>query len=154
MELICIQVLITYFTSQQSGKYAKEPATQIRKKRRREYLSFFCFLYWSLLYPIRLGNIMEIYIDATFTKPGKKYMICSCGYKKEEEVIPKRNTPIQWKTVGKEPKETEEGYYVNISQACNEVVCKREEIPMLSLEDVFNPSDIRNSDSAGGDVAT
>ena len=82
--------MITYFTSQQSGKYAKEPATQIRKKRRREYLSFFCFLYWSLLYPIRLGNIMEIYIDATFTKPRKKYMICSCGYKKEEEVIPEK----------------------------------------------------------------
>ena len=34
------------------------------------------------------------------------------------------------------------------------MVCKREEIPMLSLEDVFNPSDTRNSDSAGGDVAT
>lgn len=62
--------------------------------------------------------------------------------------------PIKWKTVGKEPKETEEGYYVNVSQACNEVVCKREEISMLSLEDVFNPSDTRNSDSAGGDVAT
>ena len=33
---------------------------------------------------------MEIYIDATFTKPRKKYMICSCGYKKEEEVIPEK----------------------------------------------------------------
>ena len=50
----------------------------------------------------------QVTLDATCTKPVRKHLICSCGYKKEEEVIPEKVHADFVKTVGKEATEGEE----------------------------------------------